>query len=149
MNGHRHMSKHKTNMKLYQAFNELGINNFHIELIEKYPCLDRESLVAREGYYIRKFNSHKIGYNKNVAGRTDKEYYKDNQQQILDKCKAYYKKHRDRINEQAKQYSKQYYLAHKKHKKQYNKNYYLANRERIIARNKQYRLAKKLISSHE
>ena len=148
MRGHRHSCKNNPNMKLYQAFNELGIHNFHIELIEKYPCLDRESLLAREGYYIRKFNSHKIGYNKNVAGRNTKSYYKDNQQQILDNSKAYYKKHRDRINEQAKQYSKKYYILHKKHKKQYGKNYYLANRERILARNKQCYQQKKQLNEH-
>jgi len=131
-------------MKLYQAFNELGINNFHIELIEKYPCLDREALLAREGYYIRKFNSHKIGYNKNVAGRNTKAYYKDNQQQILDKCKIYYQNNQSRILTQ----KKKYYKNNKQQILDQKKDYYKKNRATILAYKKQYYQKQKQLNEH-
>ena len=52
--------------------NELGVENFYIELIENYPCNDVYELRSREGYYIREIGT----LNKNVAGRTRKEYKK-------------------------------------------------------------------------
>ena len=50
-----------------------GIDNVIVELIEKYPCEDKEELHAREGHYIK--NTECI--NKNIMGRTDQEYYQD------------------------------------------------------------------------
>ena len=38
---------------LYAKAKEHGFKRFSIELIENYPCVCKEELVAREGYWIR------------------------------------------------------------------------------------------------
>ena len=66
------------NGKLYQLMREIGRDMFYIELIETYPCNNKEELKAREGYYIRE----RATLNMTIAGRSDKQYYEDDKEQI-------------------------------------------------------------------
>ena len=52
-----HLSDLHTNMK------SIGDKKFRIELIQEYPCQNKEQLEKRIGHYIRKYKSHKMGYN--------------------------------------------------------------------------------------
>lgn len=102
----------------FQLFIEFGVENCKIELIEEFPCDNRMQLERKEGDHIK--NNECI--NKNVAGRTKKEYqqdnkqqisdqhkvyYQDNKQQILDKVKQYYQNNKDKMKENLRQYSSQ------------------------------------------
>ena len=73
----------------------------------------------REGYYIK--NNDCV--NKNIAGRTIKEWYEDNKEKLLKQQKQYYvdnkekiqqnsiryyNDNKEKINKQHRQYSKQY-----------------------------------------
>ena len=49
-------------------FDEYGVDNCKIELIEHYPCDSKEQLLRREGYHIQ--NTECV--NRCVAGRTPK-----------------------------------------------------------------------------
>ena len=57
----RHRAKYnnyktgKTNSKIsvFDIFDEFGIENCKIELIENYPCNCKEELLRREGHYIK------------------------------------------------------------------------------------------------
>ena len=80
---HNRFSKHKNMYKQYLAgkreenktttacamFEEFGMENCKIELVENYPCNSKEELNAREGFYIQ--NNECV--NKLVAGRTQTE----------------------------------------------------------------------------
>ena len=66
------------NMLLYQKMNEIGIENFYIELIENYPCESKDQLRAREGHYIREMAT----LNKRIETRTDKEWREGNKEYI-------------------------------------------------------------------
>jgi hypothetical protein len=57
--------------------------DYKIELIESYPCNNRDQLNAREGHYQKTREC----CNKNISGRTKKQYYNDN----VDKIKKKYK----------------------------------------------------------
>ena len=100
---------------LYKLMRDIGKEPFYIELIELYPCNNREELRAREGYYIRERGS----LNKLIAGRTQKErneenkeqiksyrkqYHKDNQESMIVKLKKYYNDNKESIKQQ--QYEK-------------------------------------------
>jgi len=61
---HKSQSKTITNKKLHKAFTEIGINNFKIELIENYPCNNKEELWNREKYWMKILNTIQNGYNK-------------------------------------------------------------------------------------
>ena len=81
------LSKHKNIYKQYLAgkrakndktstcilFEEFGMENCKIELVENYPCNSKEELNAGEGFYIK--NNECV--NKLVAGRTQKERYEE------------------------------------------------------------------------
>ncbi len=52
------------NRKLYQAFNEIGIDNFKIKLIKKYEkCETEKELRTHEDYFIMLYKSIENGYN--------------------------------------------------------------------------------------
>jgi len=146
MAGHRSKLKHLAHKMLYNDMNTIGIDHFKIELIEEYPCENKEQLCRREGYWIRKLNTHKCGYNKEVAGRTNKEYRQENKEEI----KQYYQENKEKIKEYKKQYRQEnkekikaiqqkYRLENKEKIKEYKKQYRQKNKEKIKAINKKYR----------
>ena len=91
-----------------------------ILLVEDYPCLNENEARAREGFYIL----NNVCVNKNVAGRTKKEFNK-----------KYYIDNNDKLIAKQKQYDD----AHKEQKKQYQ----MTNKEKISLRMKQYYQNKK------
>ena len=70
-------------MLLSQKMWETDFNNWYIELYENFPCDNKEQLNKREGEIIREIAT----LNKNIAGRTIKEYYEQNKENILEKKK--------------------------------------------------------------
>ena len=91
MKEHRSKSKKQIVLsRIYKAIQEHGIENFYIELIEKFPCTTKEELCAREGYHIRK---EKSSLNYAIAGRSKKEYWEE-----------YYELHREEKKNTIKNY---------------------------------------------
>ena len=72
---HRNEAK-RTQNKLYNHMNEVGVENLYIESIENFPCNDVYELRAREGHHIRQIGT----LNKNASCRTPIEdiEYKNN-----------------------------------------------------------------------
>jgi len=75
-------------------------DNWYIELYEEYPCNNKELLEKREGEISRLIGS----INKNIAGRTKKEWYDDNKVNILENKKTYYNENKVNILEKTKKY---------------------------------------------
>ena len=67
---------HKTTS--FDLFDKYGLDNCQITLIESVDANSRDELIARERYYIQSQDC----VNKNIAGRTHKEYYQDNKEII-------------------------------------------------------------------
>jgi hypothetical protein len=80
----------------------IAIGDAYIELIENYSCNSKEELDRREGQIIRSMDC----VNKYIAGRTRKEYKKDNVDTIKEKNKEYRQDNVDSIRERMKQYGK-------------------------------------------
>ena len=83
-------------------FNEFGIENCTIELIENYPCQSKEELFKREGGHIKATEC----VNRQIAGRTQQEWKLDNPEQAREyyergkaRARAYYHKHKEEIIE--------------------------------------------------
>ena len=103
----RRLSQHKSNFKRY--YNN-GIGNYvtsfeivkfpdcYIELLENFPCNNKTELNAREGFHIRKMNC----VNKQVAGRSNKEYYENNKDKVLEKQKEYRENNKEVVSQQKK-----------------------------------------------
>lgn len=85
-------SQTKGHYRLYKAMKEIGKDLFHIELVEAFPCNNKDELTAREGVFIRQFDSFnkEKGYNGRIEGRSKQEYLNDNR----DKKNAYDKDRR-------------------------------------------------------
>ena len=60
----KRMVKHRSHAKtkpdflpLTKFMNEIGIEHFYIELVEDYPCINKEHLNKREGELIRELGT--------------------------------------------------------------------------------------------
>lgn len=101
--------------------------DWHIELYEYYPCNSKEELLKKEGDIIRQIGT----INKQIAGRTGKEYRDDNAEYFKEKSKKYYVNNIDKI----KKYREDNADKIKEKVKKYREN----NAEKIIEKNKKWR----------
>jgi len=135
-------SIHKTHYKsgvcqaLALLFDNNNIDNCYIELIKNYPSSCRNELEREEGIEIRKINddiaTREICLNYNIAGRTKKEYYQDNKEEIQKYRKQYNEEHKEQITEQCKQY----YQDHKEQITEQSKQYYNNHKEELLEKSK-------------
>jgi len=75
-------------------------DNWYIELYELYPCNSKEELFKKEGEIIRLIGN----LNSKIAGRTQKEYKKDNQEKVDKYQKEYCEDNKEKIKEYQKEY---------------------------------------------
>jgi len=97
--------------------------NYDLNLIENFECENRAELLRREGQHIRE----KECVNKQIAGRTQAEYYQDNKEKKKEQRIEYYKHHADEL----KQYQKVYYINNLEAIQNRNREYYKKNYDKI------------------
>lgn len=132
------MGEHRMNLKRDTKITSkfvLECGDAYIELLENYPCANKEELSKKENEYIRTQNC----CNKRIEGRTKQQYREEHKQEISEQRKEYYK----RTKEQNKEQRKQYYEANKEVISEQCKLRYEANKEAILEKCKQYRERKK------
>jgi len=99
-----HKQDYKTwinnNKKYMTSFEICKFDDVYIELLLNYPCNDRGELCRKEGEFIRSMEC----VNKQIAGRTSKQYKIDNKEQVREQRKQYRLNNADRIKAQNKQY---------------------------------------------
>jgi len=83
-----------SNMTSYELFDEYGLDNCMITLLENFPCESKDELRAKEAYYIRILQC----VNKCVPGRTKAQYKNDHRDEIRTKDLEFYHKNKERIN---------------------------------------------------
>ncbi len=109
---HRCEMNRNTKFKVYTKMNELGVDKFYIELIENFPCGNKEELRQREGHFIRELGT----LNSSVAGRTKKMYN--------DEFKYKYKEYREINKVEILKTKKEYRINHKEEIAAYDKKHY-------------------------
>ena len=96
---------HKVNTSCRSKILFEKYDDVRIELIECVPCDNKEQLTKKEGEYIRNNNC----VNKQIAGRTMKEYCKEYRENNKDKISEYKKEwhenNKEKIKEKMKEYS--------------------------------------------
>ena len=126
-------------IRSYCLFDEYGVNNCKIELIENFPCNTKDELRKREGYYIKETDC----INKQIAGRTKEEYREDFKEYLDEKIKEwnvrnkehrrdYVKEYRDKNREHIQDYFKNYNEINKSHIKETKKEKYIRTREESL-----------------
>lgn len=117
----------------YLLFDEYGIENCFIELIEEKPCSSKDEKNQLEGHYIRTL----ICVNKCVIGRTKKEsnnvYYEKNKEICNEKHKIYIQNNKEQIYET----NKQYRIKNNEQVKLNKKEYYNTNKDIINEKRKE------------
>ena len=104
----RHFRSYKKDKKVsyVTSFKIIENGDYDIILIKEYPCETKEQLLKKERYYIEKYKC----VNKNIPGRTMKEYckeYRENNKDLIkeyreankDVMKQYYENNKDLIKE--------------------------------------------------
>ena len=135
-----------TVLSVFLLFDEFGVGNCKIELVEHFPCNSRNELERREGYHIQTNEC----VNKYIAGRTSKEYYEQYKATIITRVQDYYQRNREHIltkqkehhqlhPEKKKDYGKQYYKENKEHKGRYRQYYYESHKDKCLEYGKNYR----------
>ena len=84
----------------FLLFEEYGVENCQIVLLEDCPCESKDQLSAREAHYIRTLAC----VNKLIPLRTEAEWYQDNRDEILEQRKTYREANRAEILEHQKVY---------------------------------------------
>lgn len=152
----KRFSNHKKDYRTYQTNNKAGTycssfeilkyEDCYIELIENYPCIDKNELVRREGQTIR--DTPNV-VNINIAGRTVLEYREDNKQRIAEQKREYYEANKLAIIQKSKDYYeanksecvgrlRQYYEAHKAEVCEKSRAYYKAHKGELCKKRKEY-----------
>ena len=122
--------KRDFNMNLYVKMREYGAHNFYTELLEEYPCKNKEQLRAKEGEYIRSLST----LNKRIEGRTIEEWRKDNEEYLKEHYKSYYSKNKPKIQ----QYKQEYAIINKTKIQEYKKNYNAINKVMLNEKAREY-----------
>ena len=117
-------SEEQIRVSCYDIFDEYGIENCKIELVEYFSCETKDELFRREGEYIR--NNDCV--NKIIAGRTKQEYNDETKEQKRETDKLYYEKNKPTIQAKAKQYRDN----NKEKIKQHDKEYYEKNKQKWV-----------------
>ena len=144
------MKGYKKERKLYTKMNELGADNFYIELVEECPCDNLEQLRKKEGEYIRSMGT----LNSLISGRTKKEWTLENIEHVKELNHNYYEEHKAEHNERSKKWRKEHseemkaykenwYAENKEDALKKSKERYEENKEHILQRNKEYRVTHK------
>tara|TARA_R110000822_G_scaffold186035_4_gene325160 strand:+ start:140 stop:901 length:762 start_codon:yes stop_codon:yes gene_type:complete len=120
---------HRNNYTLYKkgggnfttSFDILQQGDAYIELLELCPCNSKIELLKREGELIRENDC----VNRRIAGRTKKEYAKDNKESIKKDKKIYRAENKEYFQE----YHKTYAEENKDTLKEYHKTYHEENKD--------------------
>ena len=132
----RHYQQYRRGTKTleYTSFtlcDKYGVENCKIELVETYKCETKDELAQREGYWIR---LEETCLNKQVAGRSKKQYYQD----TVDVWREYNKQYRETNQDKIHCQKKEYYNNNKEQILSAQREYYQANKDKILKRVKDY-----------
>ena len=128
-----------------ELFEEYGVDNCEIILIENYPCKTKRELETREGQHQRTIKC----VNKIIAGRTKAQYAVERREFILEQKIVFYNTNKEAILVKQKEYEKKnrevilarkrvYTAAHKTEKVAYDKIRRGEKKEEIAAAKKKY-----------
>ena len=142
--GYQHKANSKkSNFKVYEFIRSNGgWDNFDMKLIrDKLGVNNRTDLITIEGQYQKLL---KPALNKCIAGRTEKEYKEEWNQNNKEYYKEYMKEYANKNKEKIKEYKKEYRQNNKEYYKEYMKEYAKKNREKKLKRRRELYALKKL-----
>lgn len=120
-------------MKSFELFDEYGVENCKIELIEHWGCDTKEELLKREGHHIKENDC----VNRCLAGRTKIEYSamyrKENDEKVKQCQKDWYEQNCEKVKDKSKTWNEE----NKERKKQTGIEYRKNNQELLSQKAKE------------
>lgn len=132
---YRCINENKQPYKLYNTYVYEYIRkhgnwkNWDVVEIARHECNDKQEAHKIERKYIEDL---KATLNVVIPSRTEKEWYNDNNDYVLENRKQYYIEHREKELE----YNKKWMIEHKDERQKYSKDRYNKNRINILNKNK-------------
>jgi hypothetical protein len=125
---HKQSSKNFPERKIYKHINSIGWENVTIEVLEKFPCKNKEELNIREDYYIEiaKCAEDDFCLNLNRAFMTAEE------------LKEIHKKYREENKDKIKEYRAIYNKVFSKERCEYQKKYVEENKDKVLEKKHAY-----------
>jgi hypothetical protein len=121
------------NLKLYKMINDNGgWEAFKMIQIKEFSCNNKREAEAQEDAVIVEL---KASMNDKRASRSQKEYYEENKDKIIENQKQYYELNKEKLSQK----QKQYYELNKEKILENKKEYHKDNIEKIIDYQKEYR----------
>lgn len=114
----------------YTSFEILKNNDYHIELLEDYPCNSKKELEKKETEYIKNNNC----LNMKLPVRSLAEYYEDNKERLKEEHRNYKLNNKQKVDE----YNKNYREKNKIQVEERSKKHYEENKEKIIMRSRKF-----------
>ena len=133
------LAKRKAEHKRHKKNAISKLDDFYIELLENFPCENKDELRKREGEHIREHRD--VCVNILIAGRTYKEWIDDNKEIIAEKAKVYREENKEVLAEKKKAWNE----ANKEVIAEQHKVYKKANRDKINACQRARRASKKAL----
>jgi len=94
---------------VYLIFEEYGVKNCKIILLEAFPCKTKDELESKKEFYIKSMDC----VNKVIPQRTTKEYREDNKEKLSEQHKLYYQNNKETISARKIVSDKLYYENNK------------------------------------
>ena len=125
LNDHRgHYKRYlKGKGQYYSSFELMKLDDAQIILVEDFPCENKKELHQRERFYIESNTC----VNKNIPGRTEKEWREKNKEILLEKRREYIKQNSEKLKKEFKEWANN----NKEKIAERQKKYYQDNREKI------------------
>jgi hypothetical protein len=115
--------KYKYMITCFKLFEEFGVENCKLELLELYPCNSKKELDTREGVIIKSIEC----VNKVVPGQDELVWREENREDLRSYWKTYYINNIDKYIER----NKLHYQNNKEYNRERCKNYREKNKEKI------------------
>jgi hypothetical protein len=145
---HKSNGINNINRNVHIYFINNGWNNANIELIENYPCKNKDELLFRETFWINELkptlNCRKSRQTIEERKEYNKKYVEENKDRIKERQKQYYNNNQEKIQEYRdgrkeirKEYDREYNIKNKEKKVEYKLQYNNENRDRVLEKKKE------------
>lgn len=147
LTAHKHASSKTQTNSAYNHIKTIGWDKVTIELIELFPCENKNQLLERETWFIARHKEDELCLNtrnpltddttpeaKQMHKESCKEYYQQHREEILQKRSEYQVENREKRSEYNREYRRRNAEKLKNYDKEYTKKYRERRREIVRAR---------------
>lgn len=120
---HKLRVKHDKNRQLYKHYNDIGVEQMKIILVEEYKCNNKMELLKKEREYIENIDQS-IRLNRTIPTRDKTEWTHCNKDKVKTTQEKYRNNHKEKIKDKR--------MDNKDKKKEYDKIYY-ENKKQVIS----------------